>query len=212
MRSISEQVVSRLGQYVSPLNASALVKRAHEQTGIVGEPRSAADRLRLMSAIETSLGFFIAEPHARTRALVDIRALLALDPLETPKAERFDVRTEDDVSVVRSAGRRIAETIGANGFSSQKVTTIVSELARNIVSYTSGGEIRLAAARTPKAMVSIAARDDGKGIPNLDEILRGAYRSRTGLGRGILGCKRLADRFEIDSSASGTRIEVDVIV
>ena len=50
----------------------------------------------------------------------------------------------------------------------------------------------------------------GPGITNLDEILAGRYRSRSGLGLGILGTKRLADRFSIDSKPTGTHVEVEV--
>jgi len=212
MRPISEQLVQHLGTYVSPLNANALWKRAREQSGVFGEPTTDVERARLSSALEHGLGFFVSDPTRRARAISELRATLAGEPAPSVTSERFEVRTENDLSAVRTAGRRLAETIGANGFTAQKVTTIISELARNIVSYTAGGEIHLASAHSPKRMVSIAASDEGSGIPNLDEILRGTYRSRTGLGRGILGCKRLADRFEIDTSTRGTRIEVEVFV
>ena len=58
--------------------------------------------------------------------------------------------------------------------------------------------------------VHVEARDQGPGIGNLEEILGGRYKSRSGLGLGILGTKRLADQFRIDSSPAGTRVEVEV--
>ena len=42
------------------------------------------------------------------------------------------------------------------------------------------------------------------------EVLSGRYRSATGLGRGLLGVKRLADRFNIRTSKSGTHVEAEV--
>jgi serine/threonine-protein kinase RsbT len=56
----------------------------------------------------------------------------------------------------------------------------------------------------------IIASDAGPGIPNLDEIMSGRYRSRTGLGAGLLGTKRLVDNFELQTGPSGTHIEVEV--
>ena len=52
----------------------------------------------------------------------------------------------------------------------------------------------------------IIAQDQGPGIAQIDVILAGEYRSRTGLGRGILGAKKLADHFDIQTGPSGTTI------
>jgi serine/threonine-protein kinase RsbT len=56
----------------------------------------------------------------------------------------------------------------------------------------------------------MVASDDGPGIANLDEIMAGRYRSRTGLGLGLLGSKRLSDSFDIQTSARGTCVTVEV--
>jgi serine/threonine-protein kinase RsbT len=56
----------------------------------------------------------------------------------------------------------------------------------------------------------IRATDAGGGIPNLEQIMAGRYRSRTGLGKGLLGSKRLSDRFEVRSSSNGTVIEAEL--
>jgi serine/threonine-protein kinase RsbT len=41
-------------------------------------------------------------------------------------------------------------------------------------------------------------------------VLSGEYRSKTGLGRGLLGTKRLADTFDIATSPNGTHILAEV--
>ena len=47
----------------------------------------------------------------------------------------------------------------------------------------------------------------GPGIPDLDLILSGTYKSKTGLGLGLLGVKALLDNLQIESSsATGTRV------
>jgi signal transduction histidine kinase/CheY-like chemotaxis protein len=55
----------------------------------------------------------------------------------------------------------------------------------------------------------IEVSDDGPGIPHIDEVLSGRYRSTTGLGQGLLSVRRLMDHFEIDAPAGGgTRVAV----
>src|SRR5262249_22660521 len=53
----------------------------------------------------------------------------------------------------------------------------------------------------------IRVRDRGPGIKDLQSILDGRYRSATGMGLGILGVRRLMDRFQIDSApGAGTTV------
>jgi serine/threonine-protein kinase RsbT len=86
----------------------------------------------------------------------------------------------------------------------------VSELARNIVAYTPGGAIDMTVHRDRGARMTIVATDQGSGIAALDDVLAGRYQSKTGMGRGILGVQRLADKFTISSGPGGTRVEVEV--
>ena len=47
------------------------------------------------------------------------------------------------------------------------------------------------------------------GIADLPTILDGQYRSQSGMGLGLLGARRLMDRFEIASKpGQGTRVEL----
>ena len=55
----------------------------------------------------------------------------------------------------------------------------------------------------------IKISDHGKGIEDLETILDGKYRSQTGMGLGLMGARRLMDRFSIDSSPGhGTIVEL----
>jgi len=116
------------------------------------------------------------------------------------------------VSTARLLARSICETIGGRSMIAQRVATAVSELARNIVSYTPGGRIELSVLAGPKR-IRVVAEDRGSGIPDLDAIMTGRYRSKTGMGKGIVGVSRLSDRFEITRTGiGGTRIEIEVNV
>jgi signal transduction histidine kinase len=51
--------------------------------------------------------------------------------------------------------------------------------------------------------------DHGPGIPHLEDVLAGRYRSSSGLGVGLLGARRLADRFQIVApQGQGTSVEL----
>ena len=41
-------------------------------------------------------------------------------------------------------------------------------------------------------------------------MLSGRYRSRTGLGKGLLGVKKLSTRFDLETGPSGTRVEAEI--
>src|SRR4029078_11004264 len=45
--------------------------------------------------------------------------------------------------------------------------------------------------------------DSGPGIANLPDILDGQYRSKTGMGLGIIGVRRLVDQFHIEAPPGG---------
>ncbi len=81
-----------------------------------------------------------------------------------------------------------------------RLMTAVSELARNIIQYAGEGQLDLTPTSTPPG-VEIVAKDRGPGIPNLDRIMAGNYRSRLGMGLGLRGVKRLAERFDVRTGA-----------
>jgi serine/threonine-protein kinase RsbT len=122
----------------------------------------------------------------------------------------LQIDAESDVAKARAEARRVCDALGASPFVMQKVATIVSELARNMVLYANGGLIEIGPAGDRRKRLVVRASDHGPGIPNLQEIMSGKYKSKTGLGRGILGTKRLADQFEISTGATGTRIVAEV--
>jgi serine/threonine-protein kinase RsbT len=86
----------------------------------------------------------------------------------------------------------------------------VSELARNIILYAAEGAVELEPLGTGvEAKLRVRATDRGPGIPppQLEAILGGQYRSRSGLGKGIVGVKRVANTFSIESKPGvGTTI------
>jgi len=123
------------------------------------------------------------------------------------------VRREADIVSVRDRVRRVARDLGFDSTTQIKVTTAISELTRNIYEYAQTGAITLAVAERGAATVGlqVMARDDGPGIDEarLHAIMRGSYRSGSGMGVGLAGTRRLMDEFEIETKpGEGTRITV----
>ncbi len=125
-------------------------------------------------------------------------------------ALELEVLAERDVAKSRMAVRELCQKLGARPLSLQKIATVVSELARNMVLYAGGGRLVVGSVGTDKKCVFIRAIDEGSGIPDLEAILAGRKVSRNGRGLGLVGAKRLADGFRIHTGPTGTWIEVEV--
>src|SRR5580698_10439622 len=105
---------------------------------------------------------------------------------------------EQDIVAVRQRSRQVASLLGFPNPEQTRITTAVSEIARNAYIYAGGGKVEfLVDERTPALEIQII--DSGPGITNLDEILSGRYRSSTGMGLGIIGAQRLMDNCEVRS-------------
>ena len=123
------------------------------------------------------------------------------------------IRREADIVKVRERVRRLAREMGFDATTQIKITTAVSELTRNIYEYARSGAITLSLAQRghTSAGLQMTARDDGPGIDDakLRSIMRGSFRSPSGLGVGLVGTRRLMDEFDIQSRAGeGTRVTV----
>jgi PAS domain S-box-containing protein len=125
-------------------------------------------------------------------------------------AMELEVLAERDVARSRMAVRELCQKLGARPLALQKIATVVSELARNMVLYAGGGRLVVGSVGTDKKCVFIRAIDEGSGIPELEAILAGRKVSRNGRGLGLVGAKRLADGFRIHTGPTGTWIEVEV--
>ena len=118
-----------------------------------------------------------------------------------------DVRGEDDVVRAHQTTRAIAAQLGFSSFEQTRIATAMSEIARNALIYASGGSVTFGLDDEREALAIIVI-DRGPGIADLAAILSGERRSTTGLGAGIPGARKLMDSFAIESSPSGTRVEM----
>jgi signal transduction histidine kinase len=118
------------------------------------------------------------------------------------------LRAEHDVVVARQRARQVAKHLGFENQDQVRIATAVSEIARNVIEYAREGRVEFALeGRTPPQILSIRVTDQGPGIRELDLILSGRYQSRTGMGVGLMGARRLMDQFHIESTPErGTTI------
>src|SRR5580765_3084458 len=118
------------------------------------------------------------------------------------------LRNERDVVQARQRAREIAAMMGFDNQEQIRLATATSEMARNAFRYARGGKVTFAVQTGRTQTLEIAISDTGPGITNLKDIFEGRYRSDTGLGLGIMGTKRLMDKFEITSSSAGTVVKM----
>lgn len=129
-----------------------------------------------------------------------------MEPSPTPLLT-LRIRHDQDVVAARQRAGDLSNLLGFDAGEQTRIATAVSEIVRNAVRYAASGETVFAVDREskPQALV-ITVTDRGPGIPHLDRVLSGRYKSSTGMGLGIAGARRLMDDFDIESTARGTRV------
>ena len=193
-------LLAALGKYVTPIRAQGILVRARREVG------SRGGTTQLVARLVDGLRAFVGESEARA-AVSELTQ--ALSP-KTAEAVEIEIKIEADIARVRLAVRDICQALGTSALVLQKLATIVSELARNMVLYAGGGKLAIRPCDGGRRCLHVMSRDQGPGIKNLPEIMSGKYKSRSGLGLGLLGSKRLADKFDIETGPAGTRVEVEV--
>lgn len=108
--------------------------------------------------------------------------------------------------LARQRAKQIAEILGFEMQDQTRIATAVSEIARNAYEYAINGMVEYHFDRSDRAAFRIVIKDEGRGIPRLDEVLDGTFVSSSGMGIGIVGSRRLMDDMQIESSAKGTTV------
>ena len=118
------------------------------------------------------------------------------------------IRSEHDTVAARQRARQIARLLGFDAQDQTRISTAVSEIARNAFNYAGGGQVEyLIEGNVAPQLLLVKVTDSGPGIRNLLSILEGTYQSQTGMGLGIVGARRLMDQFQIESTpGAGTTV------
>ncbi|WP_243292535.1 anti-sigma regulatory factor [Bacillus sp. FJAT-47783] len=119
--------------------------------------------------------------------------------------------TEWDIVAARQLGRNVAKELGFGSVDQARITTAISELARNIYLYAEEGQICIEKIKNlGKSGMKITAKDKGPGITDIRKVMEDGFSTSGGLGAGLPGVKRLMDEFDIISQI-GESTEVTVI-
>jgi len=217
---LSSYLQEVMSEYLSDVVAGGIVKfamkrAAHSEEAMLQEgiPES------LVSKLKRGIDIFVEDANKRSdcRARLDqlvgykLMGVSAGPAKQTPEGPSVvPIDDEDDIVYARNKAKQLAEKVGFSRSDQIKIATAVSELARNIIKYARPGKIKIQVLEQPSSGIRIEAEDKGQGIKNLDEIMEGGYESKTGLGLGIVGCKRLMDNFNIRTGEyMGTTITAD---
>lgn len=177
----------------------------------------------IVTCVERAIGLFGL---AREQREACMRAIKALGPdqrapsatdtgrqpvVQQPVAARTQAITiarENDIVNARLSAREAARAAGMSEVAETQIVTAVSELSRNIYRYAGHGTIELRTLMTPPG-IEVIARDEGPGIPDVAAILSPAFRSRTGMGVGLRGTRRIVDFFDVKTTiGEGTTVVV----
>jgi len=204
----ARRLIDAIGRHVGQIAAQTIVEtscwRAHTTPTSLRQDEVPA----LAAELEKGVRLFVKEPFKQQLCLGEI-AQVAQDVVEvqSPRLVKVPIREERSLLEARGLARELAIDLGFSLAEQTQIATVVSELARNIVLYAGSGMITLCAQVSSRTSLQITAEDQGPGIADLESILNGSRRSKTGMGLGLRGSRNLMDHFDIVTGAGkGTRI------
>ncbi len=122
---------------------------------------------------------------------------------------KLAIRFEPDIVTSRQKTKKIAAELGFDSQDQIRFATAVSELARNVFQYAKTGTLEFYFSTERPQYFFIVITDSGPGISAIDKILEGTYSSKSGMGLGLMGAKKLMDYFDIQTdSQSGTKVTI----
>jgi serine/threonine-protein kinase RsbT len=207
---VESTLLDVLQGYVGTLVARSIWEVVKRSPEFEAATVSADNVPALLTEIQKGVRAFVAEPSRQQQCheILEQRLMhpeMAAPP--APKGSTIRINAEYDIVTARGQCRNLCADLGFPASSQVKVATVVSELARNIVQYAGTGSIKLRVLDSGRPGLEILAEDHGKGIANLESILAGTYKSKTGMGMGLYGTSKLMDEFDVDSApGSGTRV------
>lgn len=198
---------------VGEILARSVLQTSLRTTGVDLSLLTLRDADTLREHLDVALKLYVKDDPRRRAASLELATLLRRavgrpsNPVQAPRKQSVEITQEAHIVLARSVGRDLCAGAGCPVSTQIKIATVVSELARNIIQYAGQGVIDIEIADTTPPSVLIHAIDHGPGIADVDGVLGGQYRSKTGMGMGLLGAKRLMDEFQVSTSPGlGTAI------
>lgn len=210
MAEIENKILEVLKPYLGDILSRSMIKISLLKAHIDINRYVPEDRQALLASLKVGLETFIHESIRREqcgRKLEKVLAIFEAPPAEPDNTIVMDVKEEADIVRVRSTGRALCSEIGFSLTDQTKITTVISELARNIVLYAGSGTIAISRLLDGREGIEIVAHDEGPGITDIEKIMSGKYNSKSGMGMGLIGSRNLMDDFDLDSEVGkGTTV------
>lgn len=220
MKTVETEVGAVLAGTISAITQRSIFNRLGGLAARPIQQLTPQDRLAIMAELESSVRLFARRNSAEliascaqalggggssstgsgTGTGTRTAAGAAGDGAGTTK--RLSIDQEKDIATARLEAWSEAVRIGLSKFTSVKVATAVSELARNIFFYGGKGYVELKSTKDDRGpALQIVASDKGPGIEprKLEEIWAGTYKSQRGMGKGLVAVKKLVDDFHLDT-------------
>ncbi|MBN2378564.1 anti-sigma regulatory factor [candidate division WOR-3 bacterium] len=123
---------------------------------------------------------------------------------------KVQIKEESDIVKARSVAKEMARDLGFGLVDQTRISTAVSELARNIFAYAGEGEVYIETDWDHRKGIRITFTDQGPGIEDIDLALQDGFSTAGSMGKGLPGAKRLMDRLNIQTKpGEGTRIIIE---
>lgn len=119
----------------------------------------------------------------------------------------IEIRYEQDVVLARQRARQVAALLHFENRDQARISTAVSEIARNAFMYARGGTVEFLLEENIPQSLLIRIRDRGPGIANLQAVLQG--EGGMPAGNGLVAARKLMDHFQVKSApGAGTTVEL----
>src|SRR3954468_14405903 len=100
------------------------------------------------------------------------------------------IKSEWDIVAARQLGRNMAKELGFGTVDQARITTAISELARNIYLYAGKGNIEIKQIIEGNLKgLQVIASDKGPGIADIRKVMEDGFTTSGGLGAGLPGVK-----------------------
>jgi serine/threonine-protein kinase RsbT len=210
-KPIFEQLAGILQGHLSSLMSRSILRLAYQRTGVI-ENTIDSENLgqNTLEEIRRGIQYYIPDPIQARKCIERIEHFLGTrQDAKELEPVTIELSSDEQVVLARKSALKLASAIGFGPTIQVKIATTVSELCRNAFRYATGGRCAIYPLQLPRSGLEIKVTDSGPGITNLEDIMAGNYSSKTGLGLGLRGCKRLMDDFKITSDPQkGTEVIV----
>jgi len=124
--------------------------------------------------------------------------------------ENMAIQQERDLVYCRNRVKEIAAKIGMGVVNQTKLITATSEIARNMLRYAGGGNVKVEVITRGKLEgLQLVFEDTGPGIPDINKAMQDGFTTGNTLGLGLPGAKRLVNEFAIQSVVGkGTTVKI----